>query len=109
MELLRARRAAWVLLATALPVCALAAPSGPSMQELATRLAHIRGQLKNAEDNLRFVETQYTERPEPTTNEAQERRFSDGEIQYLLTDYSHAAVLFYDLVSDPTFKESSPR
>jgi TolA-binding protein len=81
----------------------------PSLGELSTRLAHVRGQLKNAEDNLKFVETQYTLRPEATPSEAHERRFSDGEIQYLLGDYSHAAVLFYDLVSDSTFRENSPR
>src|SRR4051812_43048750 len=83
--------------------------SRPSLSELATRLGQVRGQLKNAEDNLRFVETQYTQRPESTQAEAQERRFSDGEIQYLLGDYSHASVLFYDLVSDPLFRQQSPR
>lgn len=69
-------------------------------------LGQLRTQLKGAEDSLRFVETQYTQRAEPTQREAQERRFSDGEIQYLLGDYPHASVLFYDLVSDPSFKQS---
>jgi tetratricopeptide (TPR) repeat protein len=65
-------------------------------------------QLQGAEEHLRFVETQFTERPEPSQEEARERRFSDGEIQYLLGDWVSASVLFYDLVSDPYFK-ASPR
>ncbi len=79
-------------------------PPGPSTAELANRAEQIFGQLKNAEDNLRVVETQYSERGESTPDELFASRFSAGEIQYLLQDYPGASVLFYDLVSDPRFK-----
>ncbi|MFP2932419.1 tetratricopeptide repeat protein [Pyxidicoccus sp. 3LG] len=59
--------------------------------------------LRGAEESLRFVETQYTQRPEPSDEDSRVRRFSDGEIQYLLGDWPTASVLFYDLVSDPRF------
>ncbi|PTL79216.1 tetratricopeptide repeat protein [Vitiosangium sp. GDMCC 1.1324] len=75
-----------------------------STQELTTRLEQVSGQIKVAEENLRFVETQFTERPEPGDAETQLRRFSDGEIQYLLEDWPAASVLFYDLVGDPKFR-----
>ncbi|HEX8433921.1 tetratricopeptide repeat protein, partial [Archangium sp.] len=76
----------------------------PSSRELSARLDQVSGQLNAAEENLRFVETQYTERPEPGDEEGLLRRFSDGEIQYLLGDWANASVLFYDLVSDPRFR-----
>jgi tetratricopeptide (TPR) repeat protein len=82
------------------------APSAPrpSARELSSRLDQVSGQLKAAEENLRFVETQYTQRPEPGEDELLLRRFSDGEIQYLLEDWAAASVLFYDLVGDPKFR-----
>ncbi|WNG49610.1 tetratricopeptide repeat protein [Archangium minus] len=80
----------------------------PSVKELTSRLDQVSGQLKVAEENLRFVETQYTQRPEPGEEEMQLRRFSDGEIQYLLSDWPAASVLFYDLVGDPRFR-NNPR
>jgi TolA-binding protein len=83
-----------------------AAESAPhlSSRELSARVEQVSGQLNAAEENLRFVETQYTERPEPGDEEGLLRRYSDGEIQYLLGDWSNASVLFYDLVSDPKFR-----
>ncbi|AKJ01580.1 tetratricopeptide repeat protein [Archangium gephyra] len=80
------------------------APSPPSAQELSSRLEQVSGQLKTAEENLRFVETQFTQRPEPGEDELLLRRFSDGEIQYQLEDWAAASVLFYDLVGDPKFR-----
>ncbi len=76
----------------------------PSTRELSARLDQVSSQLKAAEENLRFVETQYTQRPEPGDEELRLRRFSDGEIQYLLEDWAAASVLFYDLVGDPKFR-----
>ncbi|MBJ6765389.1 tetratricopeptide repeat protein [Myxococcaceae bacterium JPH2] len=76
--------------------------SGPS----ATQLEQVDGQLRGAEENLRFVETQFTLRPEPSDEDSRTRRFSDGEIQYLLGDWAAASVLFYDLISEPRFKAS---
>lgn len=100
-----------LLLAAALAVLAPAARAAdtsarPSYRELATRVDGVEKQLQAAEEHLRFVETQFTERPEPSVAESHARRFSDGEIQYLLGDWVSASVLFYDLVSDPRFKES---
>ncbi len=101
-----------LLLAAALAVLSPAAradtPPRPTYRELATRVDGVERQLQGAEEHLRFVETQFTERPEPSDTEAKARRFSDGEIQYLLGDWVSASVLFYDLVSDPKFK-ASPR
>ena len=76
----------------------------PSARELSSRLDQVSGQLKAAEENLRFVEAQFTQRPEPGEDELRLRRFSDGEIQYLLEDWAAASVLFYDLVGDPKFR-----
>jgi TolA-binding protein len=71
--------------------------------DVVRQLDQVEKQLQNADENLRFVETQFTQRPEPSDEEATLRRFSDGEIQYLLGDWTAASVLFYDLVSDPRF------
>lgn len=71
--------------------------------EVVRQLEQVEKQLQNADENIRFVETQFTQRPEPSDEEARLRRFSDGEIQYLLGDWTAASVLFYDLVSDPRF------
>lgn len=87
--------AAWPALADPAPLKA----SG----DVVRQLEQVDKQLTNADENLRFVETQFTQRPEPSDEEARLRRFSDGEIQYLLGDWTAASVLFYDLVSDPRF------
>ncbi|HYO55647.1 tetratricopeptide repeat protein [Archangium sp.] len=78
--------------------------SRPSARELSARLDQVSSQLNAAEENLRFVETQYTQRPEPGDEEMMLRRFSDGEIQYLLEDWAAASMIFYDLVGDPKFR-----
>ncbi len=91
-------------LAASGPARAEEKPSRPSSRELSARLDQVSGQLNAAEENLRFVETQYIERPEPGDEEGLLRRYSDGEIQYLLGDWANASVLFYDLVSDPKFR-----
>ena len=56
-----------------------------------------------------MVETQYVGKGEPGSQAVQERRFSDGEIQYLLQDWPTASVLFYDLVSDKSFDGNPKR
>lgn len=76
---------------------------GPSATVLAAQVQQVSDLVRKSEDNLRVVETQYTQRAEPTNEQAQARRFSDGEIQYLLGDYKGASVLFYDLISDKAF------
>ncbi|ADO70491.1 hypothetical protein [Stigmatella aurantiaca] len=87
---------------------AAAAPQPPPPSEEAHQLELVEEQLRNADEHVRFVETQFTQRPEPTEDGSLLRRFSDGEIQYLLGDWAAASVLFYDLVSEPRFK-SHPR
>ncbi|WP_240356492.1 tetratricopeptide repeat protein [Myxococcus eversor] len=79
-------------------------PPPPTPQELEQRLTSVEKQLQLAEESLRFVETQYSQRAEPDEEQARSRRYSDAEIQYLLGDWNAASVLFYDLVSDPGFR-----
>lgn len=77
----------------------------PPVREFAQRVNEVGSQLRTAEDNLKLVEAEYSQR-ELTNEEALARRFSSGEIQYLLRDYSTASVLFYDLVSDKEFQQN---
>lgn len=106
---LRALALAAALLGTAPASAAEPRPAPrPSVRELEQQLGAVEQGLRGAEENLRFVETQYTQRAEPSDDDSRERRFSDGEIQYLLGDWPAASVLFYDLVSEPRFK-SHPR
>ena len=97
----------------ALAACVLATPDAHAAPEpvkisgdVARQLEQVDKQLQNADENIRFVETQFTQRAEPSDEEAKNRRFSDGEIQYLLGDWTAASVLFYDLVSDPKFHDN---
>ena len=76
----------------------------PVLQELATRLDLVAAQVRTSADNLKLVETQYTQRALPSGEERLLRRFSNGEIQYLLGNFQGASVLFYDLVSDKRFQ-----
>lgn len=89
----------------AVPASAAPAPVKAS-GEVVRQLEQVDKQLQNADENIRFVETQFTQRAEPSDEEARVRRFSDGEIQYLLGDWTAASVLFYDLVSDPRFAKN---
>jgi TolA-binding protein len=91
------------LQALVLAAAALAA-SGPVRADYLPRLEQASAQLTAAEQGLRFVETQFTERPEPSDEDARLRRFSQGEIQYLLGNWISASVLFHDLLSDPRFR-----
>ena len=78
-----------------------------SLTELGEQINQVNAQIKTAEDNLRVVETEYTDRIEPTEDEAMLRRFSEGEIQYLLGDFTGASVLFYDLIANDRFKTNA--
>jgi len=79
-----------------------------SVSELSGQVDEVAKQVKNASDNLRLVEKQYSQVDEPTEDAARNQRFSDGEINYLLGDYSNAAVLFYDLIANKDF-QAGPR
>ncbi len=102
---------------SALIAVVLAARSAPAAEpkaepvkapgDITRQLEQVDKQLQNADENIRFVEAQFTQRAEPSDEEAKNRRFSDGEIQYLLGDWTAASVLFYDLVSDPKFHANS--
>ena len=75
----------------------------------AAKLDQVSTQLRNASENLGVVETQYATRSDPTGEMVLERRFSDGEIQYLLQDWATASVLFYDLLADKAFDHNPKR
>jgi tetratricopeptide (TPR) repeat protein len=79
-------------------------PRPPDRRALTWQLDGVETGLRSAEESLRLVETQYTQRPEPTEDDSRVRRFSDGEIHYLLGDWQSASVLFYDLVGDARFR-----
>jgi tetratricopeptide (TPR) repeat protein len=98
---LRTLALAAALLGTA---TATATEPRPAARDLAQQLDAVERGLRGTEENLRFVETQYTQRDELSEDDARARRFSDGEIQYLLGDWPAAAVLMYDLVSEPRFR-----
>ncbi|CAM3925923.1 tetratricopeptide repeat protein [Corallococcus sp. ZKHCc1 1396] len=83
-------------------------PLPASLSSRAASVEAVEAQLRAAEQGLRFVEAQFTERPEPSSTDSQQKRFSEGELYSLLGDWPAASVLFYDLVSDPDFK-SNPR
>jgi TolA-binding protein len=100
------RRATWVALLPVL-LSGLASAQVRSTAQLAAQVEQVQAQAKNAEDNLQVVETHYVGQAEPTGEEALLRRFSEGEIQYLLGDYTTASVLFYDLVGDKTFQKNA--
>lgn len=102
---LRALALAAALLGTAPVSAAEPRPAPrPSARDLTQQLGAVEHGLRGTEENLRFVESQYTQRAEPGEDDSRERRFSDGEIQYLLGDWPAASVLFYDLVSEPRFR-----
>jgi TolA-binding protein len=90
---------AWISLWGALAVA-------PAPQELNTREDQVAAQIRSSEDNLRLVETQYAERTDLTSDELLNRRYSDGEIQYLLGDWRLASVLLYDVLSEKSFEKS---
>jgi TolA-binding protein len=82
-------------------------PPRASALELSGQIEQVAGQVKIAEDSLKVVEAEYTQRIDPTEDEAWNRRFSEGEIHYLIRDYAVASVLFYDLIEDPGFKANA--
>ena len=87
---------------------ALAERGKASVNELAAQVEQTAKLIENARNNIDLVESQYTLREEMSDEVLRLQRFSDGEIQYLLGDYSNASVLFYDLVANKDF-QSSPK
>jgi tetratricopeptide (TPR) repeat protein len=76
-----------------------------SVGDLALRVEEVKKQVELARSNMALVEKQYSQKEDPSEEQAREARFSDGEIKYLLGDYENAAVLFYDLVANEDFKK----
>jgi len=98
----RPSRLAAALAVGLLASSALAAPPAPIAPAIPAA-PDSEGVLGDAEASLRLVETQYSQRADPTAAQTREHRFGQGQVQYLLGDWRTAAVLFYDLVSDPAF------
>jgi tetratricopeptide (TPR) repeat protein len=94
---------------TLIALCAAGAAQAAgkvSTAELQGQVEEVARQIEVARNNIELVEKQYTLREETSDDAARLQRFSDGEIQYLLTDYATAAVLFYDLVANKDFQKS---
>ncbi len=99
-------RRIWLLAAVLATAPAFAQKSKSSVNELAAQVEQTAKLIENARNNIDLVESQYTLREEMSDEVLRLQRFSDGEIQYLLGDYSNASVLFYDLVANKDFQTS---
>jgi tetratricopeptide (TPR) repeat protein len=86
------------LVATAAPVPQPANPPPARKLQLAT------SQLAAAEEQLKHVQKQFSDRPEIQEQEARHRRFLDAEVRYSLGEWAAAAMLLYDLVGNPAFQ-----
>ena len=70
---------------------------------LASRLDEAEREATSIEERLRFVEQTYA-RPDESLAARADRKFSEGETQFLLGDWDHAAVLLLDAVEQPSFR-----
>ncbi len=87
--------------AAALWAAALAMPL-PARGDAA---ADAERELRALDQRLHFVELEYARKDESAGTRAR-RKFSEGEVQFLLRDWSHAAILLYDAVDEPEFRGS---
>lgn len=69
----------------------------------AGRLDDAEKEAASIEDRLLFVERTYA-RPDESLAVRAARKFSEGETQFLLGDWDHAAVLLLDAVEQPSFR-----
>ncbi|MBL0276585.1 MAG: hypothetical protein IPQ24_10915 [Anaeromyxobacter sp.] len=69
----------------------------------AGRLDDAEKEAASIEDRLLFVERTYA-RPDESLAVRAARKFSEGETQFLLGDWVHAAVLLLDAVEQPEFR-----
>ncbi|MFN7132946.1 MAG: hypothetical protein ACK4N5_12765, partial [Myxococcales bacterium] len=102
MRLVLSRLSALALLLAA-PL-AVAADAPPDLARDGAEVQKLRKEIGQIDGRLQVVEKQYAYRAEPSEDEQLKRRFSDGEIQFLLTNYAQASVLFYDLVGNERFR-----
>ena len=78
-----------------------AAPSGAR----ADAASDAERQLQALRSEVQLMEQDLGRRDESAAQRAR-RKFSEGEIQFLLKDWSHAAVLLYEAVDEPEFRAS---
>jgi tetratricopeptide (TPR) repeat protein len=94
-----------------LAACAIAAALAAAV--LAPRPAAASDAVAEAEREAARLEARLGEleaqaaRPDESAAAVAVRKFSDGETQYLLGDWTHAAVLLAGAVDDPTFRAGS--
>ncbi len=69
----------------------------------AARLDDAEREATSIEERLLFVERTYG-RPDESLASRAHRKYSEGETQFLLGDWMHAAVLLYDAVEQPEFR-----
>ena len=62
-------------------------------------------QLSDLAASLRHLEQEHGRRDESAAQRAR-RKFSEGEAQFLLGDWDHAAILLYEVVDEPDFRAS---
>jgi len=72
----------------------------------ATRLDEVEREAAAVEDQLLVVERVHG-RPDESLAARATRKFSEGETQFLLGDWMHAAVLLLDAVEQPEFRASA--
>jgi tetratricopeptide (TPR) repeat protein len=72
----------------------------------AGRLDDAEREAASIEERLLFVEKTYG-RPDESLAARAHRKYSEGETQFLLGDWMHAAVLLYDAVEQPEFRASA--
>ncbi len=75
-----------------LPVCASEAPD-------------VERELRRLDEQVTFVQTEYT-RSDETSSTRVRRKFFQGEMQMLLEDWAHAAILLYEVVDAPESRQS---
>jgi tetratricopeptide (TPR) repeat protein len=72
----------------------------------ASRLEGVEREAGAVEDRLLLMERTYG-RPDESLAARASRKFSEGETQFLLGDWLHAAVLLFDAVDQPEFRASA--
>ncbi|MCM2333934.1 MAG: hypothetical protein NDI82_08285 [Anaeromyxobacteraceae bacterium] len=85
---------------------ALAAALLAPWPAVASRLDAVEREAAAVEDRLTFVERTYG-RPDESLAARAARKFSEGETQFLLGDWLHAAVLLFDAVEQPEFRATA--
>ncbi|HCF61832.1 MAG TPA: hypothetical protein DFS52_28030, partial [Myxococcales bacterium] len=78
---------------------------GPDFAKESAELDRLGSQLVELAGRIKLVESQYVDRPDPSEADSLKRRYSDAEIQFLLTNYQAASVLLYDLIGSVAFRK----